>query len=628
MPEGNEVPQISTSRGIGGETLNGSSQPEISGSDGHNNTPDIEDSARDAAIEQLEGGPPADVLPEFAQENNTGLGVTNTVGNSENGSVQEELAQENPDVVSEVNEPSLESSKDTTSQNQVSEETPLTQEAKDLLEKMNDSNSAPAFMTSNLKKIAQENGIQVTGDMSPNQVIEVLRQKQNSTQNESLTTQSKNTTTVTNSEGQMGGQSQTFPTESAPRSDSDEAISDTPQVETNSRFGIDNIDDLSPMEKEHELAGKLQENADRINPLQAKKDAGTITPEEQTRLDQYIKLNKELYAAGNELNPEFTPGPEGAGMPIETAAPGEEPPEPTPEEKARLEAEKRDREIQAIKEKIKSGAATPEERNRLNQLKIERGAQDRLKALEEKELSDEPLTGEEMRELAKLREKSEEPEDIVTDTPEQALEKLSQELDTDYQTALEKMARGEDATEEVINFNKKLAEAMGYTITKQDEQDAREQVKGILNPERKNSPESAKMRHIKEKLTELARYELQLQNQAKIINEMNKNEKDLKQKVNDAESAYVNASNPDQKQQNLQIFRRESVRLGNYQEAIKTQKSLGRDILVKRRQARGYIHRKLGTHGFLYNMGFGAGTAVMEAGIGIANSYDTLFDFA
>ena len=52
----------------------------------------------------------------------------------------------------------------------------LTSEARALLDKVDDG-GVPAHMTGNLERIAKEHGVSVSPDMTPNQVIEELRQR-------------------------------------------------------------------------------------------------------------------------------------------------------------------------------------------------------------------------------------------------------------------------------------------------------------------------------------------------------------------------------------------------------------------------------------------------------------------
>lgn len=53
---------------------------------------------------------------------------------------------------------------------------PLTREARVLLEKASQG-GVPMYTTANLARIAEENGISVSPDMTPNQVIEALRRR-------------------------------------------------------------------------------------------------------------------------------------------------------------------------------------------------------------------------------------------------------------------------------------------------------------------------------------------------------------------------------------------------------------------------------------------------------------------
>lgn len=79
--------------------------------------------------------------------------------------------------------------------------TPLTKEAKELLDGLN-SGSKPTFITKNLEKIANENGIEITDKMSADDVINALKEKNNpqtkNTENEKNNTTDGRTTSETN----------------------------------------------------------------------------------------------------------------------------------------------------------------------------------------------------------------------------------------------------------------------------------------------------------------------------------------------------------------------------------------------------------------------------------------------
>lgn len=53
----------------------------------------------------------------------------------------------------------------------------LAAEAKDLLAKVQEG-GVPAYMTDNLARIARENGVEVQPEMTPNQVIDALRERE------------------------------------------------------------------------------------------------------------------------------------------------------------------------------------------------------------------------------------------------------------------------------------------------------------------------------------------------------------------------------------------------------------------------------------------------------------------
>lgn len=57
----------------------------------------------------------------------------------------------------------------------------LTPEAQALIDRVDQGGAAPAFISRNLERIAADNGIEITGSMTPNDVVEAFRQKATST---------------------------------------------------------------------------------------------------------------------------------------------------------------------------------------------------------------------------------------------------------------------------------------------------------------------------------------------------------------------------------------------------------------------------------------------------------------
>jgi len=53
---------------------------------------------------------------------------------------------------------------------------PLTAEAQDIISKADDG-GIPMFKSANLERIARENGVPVTADMTPNEIIDELRRR-------------------------------------------------------------------------------------------------------------------------------------------------------------------------------------------------------------------------------------------------------------------------------------------------------------------------------------------------------------------------------------------------------------------------------------------------------------------
>jgi len=78
-------------------------------------------------------------------------------------------------------EPAIAKGEPTTTQSDEESVPKLTKEAADLLSKIDEGGSIPAFVTKNLEKIASDNGIEVTGKTSAQDIVNALRQKENIT---------------------------------------------------------------------------------------------------------------------------------------------------------------------------------------------------------------------------------------------------------------------------------------------------------------------------------------------------------------------------------------------------------------------------------------------------------------
>lgn len=130
---------------------------------------------------------------------------------------------------------------------------------------------------------------------------------------------------------------------------------------------------------------------------------------------------------------------------------------------------------------------------------------------------------------------------------------------------------------------------------------------GVLpNLEGRNS------RLIREKFIELGQIEAQMVALKGVVENMKQGEKKMKQDVDRAEDDYLSEKDPEERMKKLNIWRTKALRLEGYQIAINGQASRGRELNIKRRQAVGLIHRKLGTKGLVGNMIFGAVTAGHE----------------
>jgi hypothetical protein len=224
------------------------------------------------------------------------------------------------------------------------------------------------------------------------------------------------------------------------------------------------------------------------------------------------------------------------------------------------------------------------------------------------------------------------PEDEdIPDTETESPETIAQTLDEAQEQFFKAVENGDlKAMEEAANkYNEDLARIQGYTMTDADKAKAAELLRGIFKAEG-NQAESPRYRHIRQKLQELGQLEMQVHQLARAVAQMKKTEDEIKTQVNSAEDNYVSESNPTEKAKKYQAFAVTSLRLAQYQESIKQQKGRGRDLSLKRRQVRGYMHRKLGTKNAAYNVIFGTGTAMMQgayAGINAAGDVsESIFD--
>lgn len=214
-------------------------------------------------------------------------------------------------------------------------------------------------------------------------------------------------------------------------------------------------------------------------------------------------------------------------------------------------------------------------------------------------------------------------------SPEDLAKEQLQQIEDIGTEALTKMLSGEDATDEITKYNKLVAESMGFTIAINDEKLAREFMKGVFNPDKiADVKESARMKAIKEKLQELAQLEMRIQGQVQIVKQMEKQEKNYAAEQLQAEADYVNEKDPAEKQKKLMAYTGKTLTLTKYRDAIQGQKNLGRDAVIQRRDVRGFIHRKLGTHNALYNVAFGLGTTALQAANGALDNFDSLVDLA
>ena len=182
----------------------------------------------------------------------------------------------------------------------------LTKDAENLLDSV-DAGGVPAMMTYNLRRIANENGVKVTGKSTPNEIIEALRAKIEGVKDEG----SKSTTTGTSDEVLMGREDAV--TEGAGRgvgATVDEYTSDMGSIGAGEKgLGFTLKDQAKPAAKQSPIAGWTWEEKtnpdgtttsgfvrDESTSEVPAEEQSTITPEmEAQKTEEVEKAKRAIY---------------------------------------------------------------------------------------------------------------------------------------------------------------------------------------------------------------------------------------------------------------------------------------------------------------------------------------------
>ena len=298
------------------------------------------------------------------------------------------------------------------------------------------------------------------------------------------------------------------------------------------------------------------------------------------------------------------------------------------DEAQRQEARQRlDKEIADLTEASKQGPLSAEQTSRLTTALGERSALGQSPEARRQRVLEELKAGQPMTEERKavlMGKEDEDIPDVETRTPVEIAAARKAELQGLEDQAYEQMSKGEDATETMIDYQKKMAEQQGFTYSDAQEKYDRNLMQGIFNGVAVEGQEIGRMKAIREKFTELGKQMMLIKQLKRLVEERNKNEDALKTAVNKAEGEWVRESedNVAEKQRKYNLWQYTSQRLAQYQTSTEEVKKQGREAREKSLQLRGWIHRKLGTHGVLYNMAFGARTL----GVIAANNATDIFE--
>lgn len=347
--------------------------------------------------------------------------------------------------------------------------------------------------------------------------------------------------------------------------------------------------------------------------INRKKYLETATPEQIIRDNPGISTSAGAEAFRNASLVEqqkIIDRSNGINTATETGAPAPKTPE---ENAARLQEHQAEKGL--LITKLESGQPLTKEEN------------ERLKILnrEIKDLSKNPNAAFEAAvERAKKGEPIEGDDEILTGTESAEKPKTSEQIAAENEEELERLdkdwretaGKGKNPGEAMIAYMKKDAEMRNEPIPENEIAELRKFMKevykdGVKTPEGRNSAE------IRKRFIELGQLEAQIIALKHLVKDMKEKESEMKKKVDGLEDSYHSEKDDTERIKRLNAWRTAALQLEGYQMATNDQAKRGRQANIQRREAAGYIHRKLGTKvrlgsAAIGNMLYGAGTAYHE----------------
>jgi len=326
---------------------------------------------------------------------------------------------------------------------------------------------------------------------------------------------------------------------------------------------------------------------------------------EQVQLVGYIgrsETDGQKYVAIRAANGDVRPVPESAVTFPPTVA------ERAPLQQQATENAARRQELISKQDK------TPEEIRELNNLNTEANRQKRQEELEAKQNNGDALSEDEVEELI----------DLVTEKEAEDLpdveSKSQDEIDAENEDELKKLdtswreiaGKGDNPGEAMIAYMQKEAEIGGEPIPEKDISELRRFMKDVYKEGGKLNLESKNSAEIKKKFVELGQLEAQIIALKTLVKEMKAKADGMKDKVDALENSYISEDDPAQRLLKLNAWRTSALQLEGYQLAVNDQAARGRQVNIDRRNAAGFIHRKLGTKGLIGNVLYGSRTAIYE----------------
>ena len=195
---------------------------------------------------------------------------------------------------------------------------------------------------------------------------------------------------------------------------------------------------------------------------------------------------------------------------------------------------------------------------------------------------------------------SNETADVVTEeSKDERLDKLYTDMQEIGERAMEQLFNQDQAAavESLAQFQQMFAEASQIKFDEQQKENARELIRGIIDPknakERVKPEVSAKREAIRGKLQELVRLHMELMQIPKTIDSLKKSEGKARANVNNAEGK-LGKGNPEVQLAAQMEYMGAVDALAGVQDQIRQTERKASEIKSKRWYTLNYIHRKLG----------------------------------